>query len=162
MVYMNETMLRNNVLEMLVGGAAHIGFARAVDGFPAERSGERVEPLEHSMWMLVEHLRIVNRDLIDWVIAEEYIEKPYPSGYWPSPEPLSLEAWNQSISVVTADLQIMKDWTEDGDYDFTAALKRRESHSAFREILLTIAHNGYHIGQMVDLRTLLGVPVKDW
>jgi hypothetical protein len=159
---MNETMLRNNVLEMLVGGAAHIGFEQAVDGFPAERAGERVKPLEHTMWMLVEHLRLVNRDLIDWVIAEKYLEKPYPSGYWPSPEPPSREAWDQAISSAKADLEIMKDWSENPEFDFSAALERRETHSAFREILLAIAHNAYHIGQMVDLRAMMGVPVKDW
>lgn len=154
-------MLRNNVLEMLTGSAAHIGFNKAVEDFPADRAGERFEPLEHSMWMLAEHLRIVNRDLIDWVSADEYIKKPYPSGYWPSPDPPSPRAWEDTVSAVISDLQLMRGWAEDSDFDITEPLKRQKSHSALREILLAVAHNGYHIGQMVDLRALLGVPVKD-
>ncbi|RKX91300.1 MAG: hypothetical protein DRZ90_15205 [Spirochaetes bacterium] len=135
---------------------------KVLEGFPFERAGELSAPLEHSMWMLVEHLRIVNRDLIDWVTAEEYREKPFPSGYWPDPAPPSPQAWMDAKESVARDMSIMKGWIESADFDISAPLKRRSSHSAFREILLTIAHNGYHIGQMVDMRALLGVPVKDW
>ncbi|MCK5249504.1 MAG: DinB family protein [Spirochaetaceae bacterium] len=158
---MDEKMLQSHLLEMLGGGAAHIGIESALEGFPVKRAGERVEALEHSMWMLVEHLRIVNRDLIDWVTAEEYEEKPYPSGYWPAPDPPSPEAWENTKISIARDIDVMKGWIEDPDFNITAPLKRRSTHSALREILLTIAHNGYHIGQMVDLRALLGVPVKD-
>jgi hypothetical protein len=31
-----------------------------------------------------------------------------------------------------------------------------------RAALLVVDHNSYHIGQLVDLRMLLGVPVRDW
>ena len=159
---MNEKMIKNNILEMLGEGAAHVGIEKVLEGFPFERAEELFKPLEHSMWMLLEHLRIVNRDLIDWVTAEEYREKSFPSGYWPDPEPASPKVWEDAQKSVARDMNIMKGWIESEDFDITAPLKRRSSHSAFREILLTIAHNGYHIGQMVDLRALLGVPVKDW
>ena len=159
---MDEKMLRSHLMEMLGDGAAHIGIDNALEGFPVDRAGEQVEPLEHSMWMLVEHLRIVNRDLIDWVAADKYEAKPFPSGYWPAPEPPSPEVWEEAIISIARDMDVMKGWIDDADFDITAPLKRRSSHSALREILLTIAHNGYHIGQMVDLRTLLGVPVKDY
>jgi len=159
---MNEKMIKSNLLEMLGDGAAHLGIEKVLEGFPFERAGELFEPLEHSMWMLVEHLRIVNRDLIDWVTAEEYREKPFPSGYWPDPAPLSPQAWTDTVESAARDMNTMKGWIKREDFDISAPLKRRSSHSAFREILLTIAHNGYHIGQMVDLRALLGIPVKDW
>jgi len=159
---MNEIMMKNNLVEMLDGGAAHISIEKVLAGFPFQRAGERIEDLEHSMWMLVEHLRIVNRDLIDWVSAEKYEEKPFPSGYWPDPEPESLKVWENSVESIARDMNIMKEWVSGGDVDITSPLNRRPSHSAFREILLTLAHNGYHIGQMADLRALLGVPVKDW
>ena len=159
---MNEKMIRDNLMEMFSDGAAHIGIEKVLEDFPFERAGERVKPLEHSMWMLVEHLRIVNRDLIDWVTADKYTEKPYPSGYWPNPAPPSLQAWEDAVKSAVRDMNIMKSWIEREDFDISAPLKRRSSHSAFREILLAIAHNGYHIGQMVDLRALLGIPVKDW
>jgi len=159
---MNEKMIQNNLMEMLEGGAAHIGIEKVLEGFPFEKAGERFAPLEHSMWMLVEHLRIVNRDLIDWVSAENYSEKSYPSGYWPGAEPESLKVWEDSIESIAEDMGLMRGWVSGGNVDITSPLKRNPDHSPFREILLTIAHNGYHIGQMVDLRVLLGVPVKDW
>ena len=159
---MNEKILKNNLMEMLEGGAAHISIEKVLEGFPFARAGKMFAPLEHSMWMLVEHLRIVNRDLIDWVSAEDYSEKPYPSGYWPEAEPESLKDWEDSIESINRDMNIMRGWVSDEGVDITSPLNRNPSHSAFREILLTLAHNGYHIGQMADLRALLGVPVKDW
>ncbi len=159
---MDKKMIRNNLLEMLGDGAAHLGIEKVLENFPFEKSGERFPPLEHSMWMLVEHLHIVNRDLIDWVTAEEYREKPFPSGYWPDPAPPSQQVWEDAVESAARDMNIMKGWIENEDFDISAPLKRHSAHSAFREILLTIAHNGYHIGQMVDLRALLELPVKDW
>jgi len=159
---MNDAMMHAHLLEVLDGGAAHIRFEAATAGFPVDRAGEIHPPLEHSMWMLVEHLRLVNRDLIDWVIAEDYHQKPYPSGYWPSPEPPDPAAWETSVAEVEADLRLMRSWITDEAFDISAPLSRHADHSAAREILLAVAHNGYHIGQMVDLRALLGVPVKDW
>ncbi len=159
---MNEKMIKNNLLEILGEGAAHVGIEKVLEGFPFERAGELFKPLEHSMWMLVEHLRIVNRDLIDWVTAEVYSEKPFPSGYWPDPVPPSQQTWTDAIKSAARDMNIMKGWIEREEFDISAPLRRRSSHSAFREILLTIAHNGYHIGQMVDLRALLDIPVKDY
>jgi uncharacterized damage-inducible protein DinB len=160
---MDEKKTRGHLAEMLDEFAAHIPFDRAVEGFPPERAGERVDGLDHSMWMLVEHMRIANRDMIDWVEDEEYESRPFPKGYWPpSPEPPDRELWDASVAAVKAGLDVLKGWLADEERDLTAPLEREASHSALREILLVIAHNGYHIGQIVDLRSLLGTPVKDY
>ena len=58
--------LRQHVVTLLDGGRAH---ARAVDvlrGFPADRCGERPRGMAHSGWQLVEHVRIAQRDMLDW------------------------------------------------------------------------------------------------
>jgi len=159
----NENMVRDHLKEMMEGGAAHIGFDKAVDGFPVDRAGQTLKGLEHTMWMLVEHLRLVNRDLIDWVTSEDYTSKPYPKGYWPAePGPADADEWKKSIEAVRRDMELMRSWISDEEHDITAPLERNAAHSAMREILLAVAHNGYHVGQMVDLRALLGVPVRDW
>ena len=155
-----DQLLRNHMKEMF-GFAAHVDFDRAVSDFPIDRAGRRVEPVPHTMWMLVEHLRIVNRDLIDWVEAEEYARKDFPAGYWPESDgPASKDEWQDSLDAVRRDMEQMKAWA-----DVPALfepLARKKEHTRAREILLAIAHNGYHIGQMVDLRMLLGCPVKDY
>lgn len=160
---MDESAMRGSLKEMLTAFAAHITFEGAVEGFPAERAGERVPGIDHSAWQLVEHLRRVMEDLIDWVEAETYEARPYPSGYWPAnPAPPTADAWAASVEAFRSALRTMVSWTEDESHEILAPLDRNRDHSAFREILLAIAHNGYHIGQLVDLRALLGVPAKDY
>ena len=159
---MNEDLIRSHLSHALTGFAAHLPFSRAVEGFPGERAGEKVTGLEHSMWMLVEHLRIVNRDFIEWVSGKNYTEKPFPSGYWPDGSPPTPDAWEVSVNAVNKDLEILTGWAEDRDYPLWEPLEHQADHTPARELILAIAHNGYHIGQMVDLRALLGVPVKDW
>ncbi len=46
--------------------------------------------------------------------------------------------------------------------DLLARLERNSAHTPARQILLAIDHNSYHIGRLVDLRMLLGIPVRDW
>jgi hypothetical protein len=118
---MNENMVRDHLREMMEGGAAHIGFEKAVDGFPVNLAGETVRGLEHTMWMLVEHLRLVNRDLIDWVTSEDYSAKPYPKGYWPTETgPADAEAWSATVEAVRRDMELMRSWITDEERDITA------------------------------------------
>ena len=51
---------------------AHATFARAVDGIPPDLRGRRPEGFPHSVWELVEHIRLAQRDLLDFMTAEHY------------------------------------------------------------------------------------------
>ncbi|NBC30159.1 MAG: hypothetical protein GVY29_09250 [Spirochaetes bacterium] len=158
-----QSLLREHLREAIQGHGAHISFAQAIHGFPYERAGERVPSVPHSAWDLVYHMGLVLQDLIDWVIAEEYRPHEYPSGYWPADHaPESADDWRRAVSEVERRIDIMKSWIDDGANNLLEALERNPAHTPARQILLAIDHNSYHIGQLVDLRMLLGIPVRDW
>ena len=50
----------------------------------------------------------------------------------------------------------MKALVEDPARDLTAEIPHGEGRSYLREVLLVADHNAYHLGQVVELRRLLG------
>lgn len=59
-------------------------------------------------------------------------------------------------------IDLVKGWVTDESRDLLAPIPGTPGHTLFRQALLVIDHNSYHIGQIVDLRMLLGIPVRDW
>ena len=63
---------------------AHTSLENALRGFPLELRGKRPTGFAHSGWELLEHIRITQRDLLDFVANPEYEEKlQWPKDYWP-------------------------------------------------------------------------------
>ena len=58
--------LEKQLLALLKGGQAHAGFEAAVADMPVELRGEAPAGLPYSPWQLVEHLRIAQRDILNF------------------------------------------------------------------------------------------------
>lgn len=156
--------MRETVAKAVEGRGAHITFGQSLAGFPPERAGERVDGLDHTIWTLLWHMNEVIRDIIDYVDNPGgYTPKEYPAGYWPeSYEPSSEEEWHRKVAEVEEAMDVIKGWVTDETRDLNAPIPGTPGHTLFRQALLVIDHNSYHIGQIVDLRMLLGIPVRDW
>lgn len=156
--------VRENLLNALLGFVAHIPFSKAIEGFPYEKAGEQIPLVEHTGWMLVWHIHKCMEDIISYAESPQtYKEIPYPKGYWPqSVKPESRKDWEQTINRTEACLNKVEGWIKDYSKDLFAPIPGTPGHSLFREILLIIDHNSYHIAQLIDLRMSLGIPVKDW
>ena len=81
-----DQSLRDHLLELLKAGSAHLGFDEAIDGLPAELRGKKVPSLGHTVWQLVEHLRITQLDILDFSRNPGYKEIKWPDDYWPDTE----------------------------------------------------------------------------
>ncbi|RUL89251.1 DinB family protein [Tautonia sociabilis] len=153
-----DAPLRAHLLELLDGGAAHLGFEAAVAGFPVDRSGDRPAGLPHSPWELLEHLRICQRDILDFSRSAEYPKLDWPADYWPpSPSPPDGRSWDRSIAAFRQDLRAMRDLVADPATDLLAPLPWGSGQSIVREAMLLADHNAYHLGQLVVVRRLLGL-----
>src|SRR5665213_3238117 len=89
--------LRKQLVALLDGGQAHATFEDAVKGFPKELRGVVPDGLPYSAWQLLEHIRIAQRDILNFSAPPTggYQEKPWPDAYWPkSPEPPTPDAWD--------------------------------------------------------------------
>ena len=141
--------LRQHLLELLAGGSAHAKFEEIVKDLPPELRGKKPANLPHSPWMLLEHLRIAQRDILESL--------KWPEDYWPKTDaPPTPEAWSDSIAHFESDLKAMQDLVEDPNTDLFAKLPWGSGQTVLREAMLAADHNSHHLGQLIDVRRALG------
>ena len=148
--------LRNHVLELLRGGHAHVDLETALKGLPARLRGKKPKGAEHTLWQLLEHIRIGQWDILEFSRNPKHVSPPWPKGYWPATEaPPSASAWNNSLRRVREDLKAMEKLVASPKTDLLAKIPHGNGQTILREALLLADHNAYHVGQMVLLRRLL-------
>jgi uncharacterized damage-inducible protein DinB len=154
----NEKALRAQLVTLLDFKEAHVDFDRAVKGIPARLRGQRPQGAEHSLWQLVEHVRIAQADILEFCRTAKYKEKKWPDDYWPkTPGPRRAADWNKAIAGYRRDRQAFQRLAANPKIDLLAAIPHGTGQTCLREILLVADHNAYHIGQIVALRRRLGI-----
>jgi hypothetical protein len=149
--------LREHLLYLLNGGGAHAKFDEVVKDTPEKLRGVKPEGLPHSAWMLLEHLRLAQWDILEFSVNPKYESHQWPQDYWPaSAAPPSPAAWDRSIQQFRKDLKAMQDLVENPKTDLYARIPWGDGQTILREALLVADHNAYHIAQLVDVRRLLG------
>jgi len=151
--------LRQHLVELLKGGHGHATFEDAVKGLSAKSRGAKPDHFPHSPWMIVEHIRIAQWDILEFSRNAEHKSPKWPEGYWPkTAEPPSAKAWDESVEQVERDNQAMQELVNDPKTDSLAKIPWGDGQTILREAMLVADHNAYHIAQIVDVRRLLG----DW
>jgi uncharacterized damage-inducible protein DinB len=137
---------------------AHASFENALKGIAPELRGRRPKGFPHSVWELLEHIRITQRDLLDFVQNPEYEEKlQWPDDYWPqNAAPTSEKAWNESVAGWRKDRMALERFTSGSDVDLTQKIPRGTGQTYLRTVLVAVDHAAYHVGQIVTVRQLLG------
>jgi len=149
--------LREHLLELLTGGHAHAKFEDAVDDLSEGLRGAKPANFPHSPWMILEHLRIAQRDILEFSRNEKHKSPKWPEGYWPTTEaPPTAGAWKNSVDQFAADLNAMKDLVRNSKTDLFAKIPWGDGQTILREALMLADHNSYHVAQLVDVRRLLG------
>ena len=154
-----EDELRKQLIALLDGGQAHTSFDEAVGNFPAELRGVVPEGLPYSAWQLLEHLRIAQKDILDFSAPPSggYQHMRWPDDYWPKEaKPHSPEAWDRSIATIKSDLEKFKALIVKPEADLYKPFRWGTGQNLLREALLIADHAAYHIGELVVLRRLLG------
>lgn len=156
---MNSTpdALRTHILRLLDWRDAHVDFETAIEGIPAELRGVQPEGLPYSPWQLLEHLRIAQRDILEFSQNPDYTQPAWPDEYWPSsPEPPDPNDWDESVTAFQHDLEALKKLATETKTNLFDAIPHGSGQTYLRELLLVADHNAYHIGQLVAVRRLLG------
>jgi len=153
-----DASLRKRLVELLKGGKAHVGISRVLADFPAEKRGAYANGLEHTGWQLLEHIRLAQRDLLEFSRDPKHVSPDFPDGYWPqTPGPRDGEEWTTSVQSVASDLRAMISRVTNPRTDLHAAFPWGDGQTLLREALLLADHNAYHVGQIVDLRRALRI-----
>ena len=150
--------LREQLVYSLRGKGAHMSFDQAVKGFPLDRVSERVPRLAHTAWQLVYHLWLTQWDILEFSRDASHESPEWPVGYWPTADgPASGKEWDQALRKFRTDLDAMIAMVRDPKNDLLLPFAHGDGQTLLREALLVIDHNSYHVGQLVDLKRLLGV-----
>ena len=136
---------------------AHIPLDVALKGLEKADRGRRPEGYPHSVWELVEHIRIAQNDLLDFLRNPKYVhELKWPDDYWPpTPEPPSHAAWRSSLEKLRSDRDQLANFTTKTRIDLTKKIPHGSGQTYLRTILVATDHASYHIGQIVAVRRLL-------
>jgi hypothetical protein len=154
---MNDSTLRKNLVELLMGKGAHVAPEQALDSLDPALRNVRPPNSPHSVWENLEHMRLAQEDILRYTIDASWVSPDFPEGYWPKETgELTEEAWKASVAGFFADLEGVIKLVEDRNLDLTAKIPHGEGHTYLREILLVADHNAYHLGQIVQIRKALG------
>jgi len=152
-----DESLREHLQKLLDWEDAHVSFDAAVKGIAPAFRGVAPDGLPYSPWQLVEHLRLCQRDILEFCRNPAYVELP-PEDYWPSSTvPPSRTAWNESIAGFRRDLDALKQLAVDAKVDLFARIPHGKDQTYLRELLLVADHNAYHVAQLVAVRRCLGI-----
>jgi uncharacterized damage-inducible protein DinB len=151
-----DGLLREHLRRILDWEDAHVSFDQAVAKVPEALRGTIPAGSEHSLWQLLEHLRICQFDILDFCRNPGYAEIPMEAYWPPSAAPPTARAWNESIAAFRRDRDELKRLAADRKVDLFARIPHGSGQTCLRELLLVADHNAYHVGQLVALRRRLG------
>lgn len=153
----NVDKLREQLISAIEGTQSQISFDSAMEDFPPELQGAKPHGVPHSAWELLEHLRIAQRDILDFSCnPAEYKERKWPDEYWPqNTAPSGKDDWARSVKAFKADRQEFEKVIRDPHSDLWTALAHGTGQTLLREALLVATHNAYHLGQIVFLKKML-------
>jgi hypothetical protein len=153
-----DQSLREHVLYLLQGGGAHASFDDAMGDWPVQLAGVKVANFPHTAWMLLEHMRLAQLDILEFSRNSKHVSPKWPEGYWPASEaPSNEKVWTASMAAFRKDLQVMEQLVSDRKVDLYTRIPWGDGQTVLREALLVADHNAYHLGQLVMLRKSIGI-----
>ncbi|MEZ4425683.1 MAG: DinB family protein [Gemmatimonadota bacterium] len=154
----DDASIRDLLARVLGWGEAHLTLEAAVEGLDPALRGVRPTGLPHSIWELVEHIRIAQRDLLDFTRPGAYSTPDWPREYWPdAPAPPDDAAWARTLERIREDALALSGIVHDPAIDLSAPVPHgdRAGQTYARSLLVAQDHAAYHIGQVVTVRQLL-------
>jgi uncharacterized damage-inducible protein DinB len=151
---MNDGVLREQLVELLKGGQAHLTLDEALNELDPKLRNVRAGG-SNSIWAELEHMRIAQEDILRYTLDPKWKSPEFPDGFWPTAD-LTNQAWQDTINRFKSDLKEMVGLARDPKVDLTAEIPHGQGRTYLREILLVADHNAYHLGQIVTIRKALG------
>ena len=151
-----ETTNRKHLLASLQGRNAHLSFEKTIKDFPADYYNKKISGVEYSCWDLLEHLRIAQWDILDFIENPNYKPIEWPDAYWPKDKG-DAEKWQASVKNYLHDRKKLEAMVMDNAIDLYSPIPHIPDRTIFQEILIIIDHNSYHTGQLLLIRKALGI-----
>lgn len=156
---MNDNELTKQLINLLSKEQAHISLENALQGLKPENRAKKPKAGLHSVWDELEHIRIAQEDILQYIINPEWKSPSWPDKFWPADtEKVSEKDWENTVNACIADRDSLLKIIKDKGQHIADIIPHTDSHSYLREMLIAAQHNSYHIAQIVFIRKTLG----DW
>ena len=149
--------------ELIRGKGAHADPVACVEDLSLDLAWEKVPGFPHSIWQLLGHINY----WIDYELKRIAGERPgYPehaSESWPKAVgPANADEWRAEVSRLSELLEKMRVLADsvpellDVQVEILHSSQRSRSSTVRAVLWQIVAHNSYHVGQIVMLRQCLG------
>ena len=150
-------VIRQQIVQLLDGRNAHYTFDDAIEQFPMEHINIRPPDVPYTPWHIIEHLRISQWDILEFMRDPEHVSPNWPEGYWPSPDATAdEEQWHESVRQFHTDMGAIKELAMNTDIELSAEIPHAPGYTYVREFLLVADHKAYHVGEFAILRQIMG------
>jgi hypothetical protein len=151
-----DQLLRKQLVVLLRGNQAHMTLEDAVDSFPLEYANALPPRVPYTPWHLLEHIRITQWDILEFIRNPKYVSPPWPEGYWPARDARADgNAWHNTLQSYLADRHALEAIVLDPATDLSAPLPAGDPYTVLREILVVADHTAYHTGEFAILRQVM-------
>ncbi len=152
-----EEELQTQLKALLDGGQAHAKLDEAVADMPLDLQGRVPDSLPYSAWQLLEHMRLAQKDILDFSDNADgsYTPMQWPDDYWPkNAAPPDKASWQRSVAALKADRDTFEKLLQ--TRDLVQPFPWGAGQNLLREAFLIAAHESYHTGELIAVRRLLG------
>jgi uncharacterized damage-inducible protein DinB len=160
---MTQETTERILIELLYGKGAHVDPVACVEDITAELAGRKDTAYPYSIWQILCHLIYWMDYELKRIRGEGPVYPVHAGETWPSDSALPDEGeWRQAVDRFAAlidELAALAGSTEEvlrRQVGFTHPTHSQQSSSILAVLWQTVAHNSYHIGQIVTLRRALG------
>jgi DinB superfamily len=154
----DDKALRAELVKFL-SAEAHMSLADAVKGFPVKDMNVRPPNVPYTFWHLLEHIRIAQWDIIDFIKNPDYEHLSFPKDYWPAKNAKATKKdWDHTLATYHRDLREMIAIVKSPKTDLHARIPHGDGQTILREAILIVDHTSYHVGEFAILRQV----VNNW
>jgi hypothetical protein len=148
---------RKNLAKSLKGGP-FVPYKSALEDVKPELRGVRPNESIHSVYEELEHVRLSQKDLVDFALDPDWKPPEWPEGYWPEPGHIPTEEeWKRTLNGFLRDQNRAIELAKNVDIDLVSMVPQTEN-TYLSLLMKIIGHNAYHFGKILDIRKSLG----DW
>ncbi|HEX4104508.1 MAG TPA: DinB family protein [Candidatus Paceibacterota bacterium] len=145
--------LRKELSSYLRRGSAHAPLAEAAKDLPPELMNGKIDGIPFTPWMLLEHIRVTQGDMVDFIRNPNYQGMKWPDAYWPpADKKAGAAAWSKTMKEYEKDLRALEAIVLDEKNDLFAPIPHGSGQTIMKEVLQVIDHTSYHAGELILMR----------
>lgn len=153
----SDDTIRAQVIQLITHSNAHMTLDDAIAEFPSDHINTPFPGGAYTPWHLLEHIRLAQLDILDFIRNPHYQERNWPEDYWPPRDQLATWTdWQATITGYLAEREALCALARDPRVDLSAQVPYGNGQTYFREFALVADHTAYHTGEFAIMRQVMG------